>query len=164
MQLTVGVVGMLWRGVHSSQAWDSNGLATCHGYFVTVEHACGSCGMLLLTADLMCIGNRNGAVKGTPDFEAMDTNGNGETDASDDPFGPYYPGDRPALCQPCFATEAHMQLHSRAQVPSCGTSRNVLRCHQINAQCFRIVLVMVLSANRKLPPRVPDALHTRADP
>ena len=33
------------------------------------------------------------AVPGTPDFKALDTNGDGVLTMADDPYGPYYPGD-----------------------------------------------------------------------
>ncbi|KNE68324.1 hypothetical protein AMAG_12988 [Allomyces macrogynus ATCC 38327] len=33
------------------------------------------------------------AVKGSPDYKAMDTNGDGVVDDKDDPFGPYFPGE-----------------------------------------------------------------------
>jgi hypothetical protein len=38
-------------------------------------------------------GGHDAAVPGTPDFKALDTNGDGVLTMADDPYGPYYPGD-----------------------------------------------------------------------
>jgi Glycosyl hydrolase family 26 len=38
-------------------------------------------------------GGRYAAARGTPDFKALDTNGDGTLTMADDPYAPYYPGD-----------------------------------------------------------------------
>lgn len=52
--------------------------------------SCDQCIWLSLQAGAA----RYGAAKGSADFKAMDTNGDGNLDSGDDPFMPYYPGEQ----------------------------------------------------------------------